>query len=174
MTGDILDARTRLAYEDFILDEAALLDAGDYEAWLELFAPQGVYWLPVDVGRERPTDGLNLVYDDVPRLRDRVKRLRSGLSHTEDPPSRTDHLIGSVRAGLVDPADLPAGIALSEQAVVVRSQALITRTRPQEVHSFAARVTHLLEGPVDAPRIRLKRMDLAAAAQALPPLTFLL
>ena len=36
-----------MAPEDFVAEEAALLDAGRFDDWLSLFAPDGHYWVPL-------------------------------------------------------------------------------------------------------------------------------
>src|SRR4030081_318458 len=91
------DVELLLRCERFVYEEAELLDRGDFEAWLNLLADDAVYWLPVDTSRHEPRGGLNLIYDDRHRLEDRIRRLRSGFSHTEEPLSRTSHLLGNLR-----------------------------------------------------------------------------
>jgi 3-phenylpropionate/cinnamic acid dioxygenase small subunit len=75
--------------EAFLHREAMLLDAGDLGAWLELFAPDGVYWVP---SRREPCDlqrHVSIVYDDRARLTKRVTRLLSGKEYAQEPPSAT-------------------------------------------------------------------------------------
>src|SRR5436190_16333346 len=81
----------------FVYDEVDLLDEQRFAEWLELFADEAVYWLPLDTRRTEPRRGLNLIFDDRARLCDRVGRLQSGFSHTEEPISRTSHLVGNLR-----------------------------------------------------------------------------
>jgi len=149
---------------DFVFTEAALLDAGDFEAWLALFDDECAYWLPIDTSRTEPHGGLNLIFDDRRRLEDRISRLRSGSQHTEDPPSRTVHLIGNLR--LTDAQDQSA-IELDGTMVVAQQRLGVKR-------EFHARVVWLLREDGTSFRIRQKRIDLIDADQPLPALTFLL
>ena len=71
---------------EFLLDEADLLDARRLDEWTGLFADDAVYWLPMDPDQVAPGDGLNIIYDDRPRLLDRVSRLTAGW---RSPTSRT-------------------------------------------------------------------------------------
>jgi 3-phenylpropionate/cinnamic acid dioxygenase small subunit len=32
--------------ERFVFEEARLLDAGQFKAWLRLYEPEGIYWMP--------------------------------------------------------------------------------------------------------------------------------
>jgi hypothetical protein len=41
--------------------------------------PNGWWCLPMDPGQVAPGDGLNIIYDDRPRLLDRVSRLVIGF-----------------------------------------------------------------------------------------------
>src|ERR1700678_770033 len=86
---DIQDsARTLVARStEFLLEEAERLDARRLEEWTSLFADDAVYWLPIDPDQAAPGDGLNIIYDDRPRLLDRVSRLSGGLASPDEPHS---------------------------------------------------------------------------------------
>src|SRR3984885_7595167 len=96
-------------YAEFLLDEADLLDARRLEEWTSLFAEDAVYWLPMDAGQVAPGDGLNIIYDDRPRLLDRVSRLTSGLAFSDEPHSATSHTLSPVRLLAGDQARQAAG-----------------------------------------------------------------
>ena len=91
--------------ERFYYDEAALLDAHRYEEWLALFSEDARYFMPIrrtrmqsELDREFTQHGEMAFFDDTkPLLAGRVKKLQSGRSWAEDPPSRTRHLITNVR-----------------------------------------------------------------------------
>lgn len=100
---------TREQVEDFLYREAALLDAWDLDAWLELLTDDARYLVPpneidpnaaMDVS---PDDTLFIIADDINRIRSRVKRLKSPEAHAEFPPSRTRRLIANVR--ILDQSD---------------------------------------------------------------------
>jgi p-cumate 2,3-dioxygenase subunit beta len=89
---------TRQQVEDFLYEEAALLDAWRLDDWLGLLTADAVYRVP---SNDRPDadsrDTLFLIADDINRIRARVTRLKDKSAHAEYPPSRTRRLISNVR-----------------------------------------------------------------------------
>jgi phthalate 3,4-dioxygenase subunit beta len=91
-----------LAAHQFLVEEAALLDAGDYAAWLGLLCEDIQYLMPVRVTTARGA-GFDSLADmghfdeDMYALQKRVQRLATDHAWTEDPPSRTRHFITNVR-----------------------------------------------------------------------------
>jgi phthalate 3,4-dioxygenase beta subunit len=91
-----------LAAHQFLVEEAALLDAGDYDGWLGLLAEDIRYLMPVRVTTARGA-GFDTLPDmshfdeDMYALRKRVQRLATEHAWTEDPPSRTRHFVTNVR-----------------------------------------------------------------------------
>jgi biphenyl 2,3-dioxygenase beta subunit len=91
--------------ERFYYDEAALLDAHRYEEWLALFSDDARYFMPIrrtrtqrELDKEFTQPGEMAFFNDTKMLlAGRVKKLRSGRSWAEDPPSRTRHLITNIR-----------------------------------------------------------------------------
>ena len=55
------DARS---LERFLADEAALLDRGAFDEWLQLFAPDGTYWVPAAEGQADPFDHVSLFFEN--------------------------------------------------------------------------------------------------------------
>lgn len=89
---------SREAVEDFLYHEAALLDAWDLDAWMDLLTEDARYLVPPnDVPDGDPDTTLFIIADDIDRIRGRVKRLKSADAHAEFPPSRTRRLITNVR-----------------------------------------------------------------------------
>jgi 3-phenylpropionate/cinnamic acid dioxygenase small subunit len=162
-------------YADFLLDEAELLDARRLEEWTSLFADDAVYWLPMDPGQVTPGDGLNIIYDDRPRLLDRVSRLGSGLAFSDEPHSATSHTLSPVRLLDGQRAQEAAGgrgLLPGEHAVTARC--VIGRARQGRTDTFHARIRWVLRERGDALLIVMKRIDLLNAQDPLPVLTFLL
>jgi p-cumate 2,3-dioxygenase beta subunit len=95
----------RLAVEDFLYHEAALLDAWRLDDWLALFTEDCRYAVPAtDALESDPSQALGLIDDDKDRLTGRVDRLKSAKAYREFPWSRTTRLITNVRV-----ADAPDG-----------------------------------------------------------------
>lgn len=101
----IVDVELQHEIEQFLYFEAQLLDEHRYDEWLELFAADLHYWMPVRTNRLRrqeknevsaPTDVAH--FDETATsLRQRVRRLESGMAWAEDPRSRTRRLVTNVR-----------------------------------------------------------------------------
>jgi 3-phenylpropionate/cinnamic acid dioxygenase small subunit len=99
------DAETQHAVEQFLYAEAELLDQHRFHEWLELFTEDVHYWAPTRMTRtvrerdhEIAARGESAFFEeDLPRLKGRVRRLTSGVSWSEEPPSRTRRLITNVR-----------------------------------------------------------------------------
>lgn len=89
----------RSLVEDFLFQEAELLDAWELESWLELFHEErGSYFIPSTGTPESDhRTSLYLVADDIGRLRSRVDQLAGGLTWAENPRSRTRHFVSNVR-----------------------------------------------------------------------------
>lgn len=94
---------TRAHIEDFLYDEAALLDEWRLREWLELLTEDATYEVPAtDVPEGDPKDTLFLVADNADRIRMRVDQLLGKSAWAENPPSRTRRLITNVRIREVD------------------------------------------------------------------------
>jgi len=89
---------TRAQVEDFLYEEAALLDAWRLDDWLGLLTADAVYRVP---SNDRPDadhrDTLFIIADDINRIRARVARLKKQDAHAEQPRSRTRRLLTNVR-----------------------------------------------------------------------------
>lgn len=120
--------------EQFLFTEAQLLDHWQWDRWLELFADDILYWMPVRknrLRRQRDQDevprGIEMAhfYDDFDSLRIRVNQMQSGTHWAEDPPSRSRHLV-DVRVSPSVANDAPAG---TPQEYDVWSNFLVYRNR---------------------------------------------
>ncbi len=100
----------------FYTDEAWLLDERKFDEWLDLLADDLLYFVPRrknvtrrELDREFTGPGqLNHFEDDKDMMRIRVKRLESGMAWSEDPPSRTRHLIGNLRVTPLESGEVRA------------------------------------------------------------------
>ena len=100
---------TRSDAEDFLIREAALLDAWKLEEWAELFTEDGEYLVPAtDDPDGKPGASLFLIYDDRHRLGERAKRLLKKTAHAESPHSRTRHMTSNVVVGESHNGTVPA------------------------------------------------------------------
>jgi len=86
---------------DLLYREALLLDSGEWDAWLDLYLPDAVFWMPAWRDETNPTEDpdreLSLIYYRGRRsLEDRVWRARSGLSVASTPRPRVVHAVTNV------------------------------------------------------------------------------
>ena len=89
---------TRQQVEEFLYEEAALLDSWKLDDWLALMTEDAVYRVPSnDRPDADPRDTLFIIADDIHRIRARVARLKKKDAHAEDPRSRTRRLLTNVR-----------------------------------------------------------------------------
>lgn len=144
---------TRSDAEDFLYDEADLLDAWLLEDWLALCTDDIVYEIP---STTHPTASasasLYLVHDDRYMLESRIKRLLSRNAHAENPRSRTRRLISNVRV-LTDRPD---------EEVALRASFHVLRFRNDEVHHYVGRYDYRLRLTDAGPRIAYRRATLDA------------
>ena len=143
------------AAHQFLVEEAALLDAADYSGWLDLLCEDIRYLMPVRVTTARGA-GFDSLADmghfdeDMYALRKRVQRLATEHAWTEDPPSRTRHFVTNVRT-------FPNGNA----EFVVESALLLFRSRgdTREADLVSAGRADLLRET--AAGLRLARREIA-------------
>lgn len=108
----------RYEIEQFLIEEAAMLDDGRFHEWLQLCTEDIHYTVPVRTSRERNNgDGnstmMNHFDDDYAGLETRIVRLDTEYAWAEDPPSRTRHFVSNVRfhpASAADEYDVQSNI----------------------------------------------------------------
>jgi len=91
-----------LAAHQFLVDEAYLLDAQQYEAWLQTLTEDVRYVMPVRVTTARgagfdTAPGMAHFDEDRYSLSQRVARMGTEHAWAEDPPSRLRHFVTNVR-----------------------------------------------------------------------------
>ncbi len=97
--AELLDSLTRNDVEEFLIEEAALLDEWRLAEWLALFDADCRYLVPSPSADPYAPPGstLYLIADDAFHLAERVKRLGKPTAHAEHPRSRTKRLVSNVR-----------------------------------------------------------------------------
>jgi len=90
---------TRPEVEDFLYEEAALLDAWDMTGWVALFDEGATYYVPPAGAPDDadPSTTLFYVADDYFRLTERAKRLTKRTAHAEYPHSKCRRILANVR-----------------------------------------------------------------------------
>ena len=119
--------------EEFLYNEAELLDARRFDAWLALFTDDVRYWMPMrrnvphdDAEREFTREGFDVNWFDEGKdtLGRRVAQIQTGIHWAEEPPSRICHMVSNVQ--LLHAS--PAGSATPSE-VTARCRFLVYRNR---------------------------------------------
>ena len=148
--GVRFDAALRMEVEDFLYQEAALLDEWHLDDWLELFTEDTRYVVPTtDLPDGDPQKDLVFIDDDIVRLRARVVRLNSRHAHREYPWSRTRRFISNVR--ITD---------VFGDEVSLTGSCLVYRVRMRQADPYVARCYYKLVRMANGWKIRYRRMEL--------------
>ncbi len=101
------DPSLRSQVEDFLYQDAALLDEWRLDDWLALFTADCSYVVPTtDLPEGDPTRHAVFIDDNYERLVGRVTRLKSRHAHREYPYSRTRRLVANVRITRESPEEV--------------------------------------------------------------------
>jgi 3-phenylpropionate/cinnamic acid dioxygenase small subunit len=122
----------------FLYDEAALLDGLRFEEWGELFSDDARYFMPIrrtrtsrELGKQFTKRGEMAYFDDdKTMIVARTKKLLSGSAWSEDPPSRTRHMVTNIRV---------VGDDGNEVTVEVAFHIYRTRLKSEEVSWIGSR-----------------------------------
>ena len=138
MSDDLARLLLKEEIEQFLYHEAELLDERRYEEWLELFAEDAQYFMPMrrnvphdEPEREFTRAGFDVNWFDEGKdtLTRRVKQILTGIHWAEEPPSRICHMISNVQVVIA-----PSGSASGE--VTVKSRFLVYRNRVETETDF--------------------------------------
>jgi len=92
----VTDLAVRDEFRRLLEREARLLDQLRYDDWLNMYAPECIYWVPSTPKAGDPRREISVMFDDRRRLEDRIYRLRTGFAWSQAPASRTVRLIANV------------------------------------------------------------------------------
>ncbi len=109
----------------FYTREARLLDAEDYDAWLETMTEDVSYWMPTRENLFRRDEAaldeqrMNFYRESLTSLRVRTHRLKTGTAWSENPRTRYRHLITNVE---VEAGDAPDTYRASSNFLIYRNR----------------------------------------------------
>ena len=148
-------ALSRAEVEEFLINEAALLDDWRLPEWRHLFAPDCRYLVPNMGGdpHASPDSTLYLIADDDHHLTERIKRLGKRSAHAEYPHSITQRMISNVQIR-----------GESDGATQVQSSFVTFRTSQGVTDTYFGRHEYLLVQPNGAILIKEKRSILKMGA----------
>lgn len=113
--------------EQFYYWEAKLLNDRRFEAWFALLAEDIRYFMPIrttrtmrDVGQEYSGVGEYAHFDDdLSMMKGRLRKITSDVGWSENPASRTRHIIGNV---MIAPGASPDEFQISSAFIVYRNR----------------------------------------------------
>jgi benzoate/toluate 1,2-dioxygenase subunit beta len=143
------DVERRAELEEFLYQEAWLLDQGRFDEWLELYTDDATYWIPLQADQSDPLTTSSIVYDDRRLLEVRVRQFQHPRAHARIPAPRTVHQVGNVRVIESDGCD-----------VRVSSTLVLVEFRRERQRVWGALVEHRLRRTDQGLRIAAKRVDL--------------
>ncbi len=140
---------------DFVYAEARMLDEQRFEEWLDLFTEDGYYWMPLSHDQADPILQGSLMYEDKLLLRVRVERLAGQRTFSQQPRSRSHHLLARPEIETAHPWHKP-----EDGQYAMRVAFHYVEARVDEQNLYAAWATLQLKAQDGALRIQQKRVDL--------------
>lgn len=163
-------ALSRAEAEEFLYREVGLLDQGRHDEWLELFAEDGVFWVPCNDLDNDPTRHVSIIYDTKEALSLRVQRFQIGRT-VQEIPSRTLHLVGNVTVEPTgDDADL---VGVRAGMVLYEVHGKRSECHPAQCHYLLRRADPGAGGAAGGWRIVLKKVAFLGNDQFIENLAFL-
>jgi 3-phenylpropionate/cinnamic acid dioxygenase small subunit len=148
-TSPTRGALTLSECEQFLINEARLLDEARFDDWLALFTPDAWYWVPAEPGQQSPRDTISLMYDDRRLIETRVRRLASPRIYSQEPRSRTSRIVANVTVE-----------ENATNACTVRSKFQLLEYRRETQRIFGGTYLHGLVRGSHHIQIAWKRVDL--------------
>jgi len=135
--------------EQFLFQEARLLDQQRYEEWLALYTEDATYWVPLEQDQQEALETSSIIRDDKTLLELRVRQARHPRAFARQPPARTVHQVGNVMVG-----------AEENSEVDVASTLQVVEYRAERQRLWGATVLHRLRRAQGGWMIASKRVDL--------------
>ncbi|HAB23944.1 MAG: aromatic-ring-hydroxylating dioxygenase subunit beta [Pantoea sp.] len=124
---------------DLIYNEAELLDEQNYDAWMALLSEDYTWWMPLRHGQPDPLTESSLLYEDRFVTQLRVNRLRNARNFSQQPKSRSQHLLQRPVIAWRE----------GEPKAAAATQVIYSESRGEQEWHYAARIEHafrLVEG----------------------------
>ncbi|WOD07556.1 aromatic-ring-hydroxylating dioxygenase subunit beta [Marinomonas sp. GJ51-6] len=146
----------------FIWYEADLLDHKEYQEWLTLWDPKGLYIVPTDNKATDYENTLNLALDDAAMRRMRVARLESGESVSADSTSGTTRMVSRICV-----------LESEDESVFVRCAMTLNELRHGHLVTYPANLEYRLKPTDDGFVIEQKIIKLMHADGFLRTVSFI-
>lgn len=143
----------------FVYHESRLIDEKRFDEWYDLFAADGLYWMPLTRGQPDGRNHTSLFYEDRLLLKLRIERLRNPQSFSQARPSFCQHVL---QAPNIERRDSRANEYLLRTPFIY----LESQLDHQEVYGCLA-WHHLKQTPLGL-SISVKKVELLNCDAALP------
>jgi benzoate/toluate 1,2-dioxygenase beta subunit len=141
--------------EQFLYRQSELLDTKKWQDWIDLFAPDGIYWMP-PAPEYKTWDGQPAIFaEDKNLMTVRMNRVLHPDAWSQRPLWETNHVVSNV-----------AIQKESADEIVVKSRFHMMELRRDDVRHFAGSYLHTLKKTKTGYAIKLQRVDMTNAQAA--------
>jgi 3-phenylpropionate/cinnamic acid dioxygenase small subunit len=142
--------------EQFLYQQSELLDTRQWQKWIDLFAPDGIYWMPPDASY-KTWDGQPAIFAEDKNLMEvRMRRVLHPDAWSQRPLWGTNHVVSNVSIQKIH----------KNGNVDVKSRFHMMELRRDDVRHFAGSYLHHLKKTKSGFKIKLQRVDMTNAQAA--------
>ena len=142
--------------EQFLYRQADHLDAKRWQAYIDLFAADGIYWMPADPAH-KTWKGMPAIFaEDHNLMRVRMGRVLHPDAWSQRPLWGTNHVVSNVSIQKI----------LKNGDLEVRSRFHMMELRRDDIRHFAGSYFHKLKKTGNGYAIKLQRVDMTNAQAA--------
>jgi len=150
LPGVNVGADVRREVEQLLYRQAELLDGKHWQEWMDLFADDGIYWMPALPEQVEWEGSPSIFAEDKLLMEIRKGRVTHPNAWSQAPLWETNHIVSHVALESVE-----------GNRIVVRSRFHMMELRRDNIRHFGGRYHHTLVRADDGQlKIRLQRVDL--------------
>ena len=141
--------------EQFLYHQAELLDGKQWQAWIDLFTADGIYWMPPDASYKTWEGQPAIFAEDKNLMHVRMGRVLHPDAWSQRPQWGTNHVVSNVRIRKA-----------TATAVEVTSRFHMLEMRRDDIRHFAGSYFHKLKKTKGGWKIVLQRVDMTNSTAA--------
>jgi len=142
--------------EQFLYKQSELLDTKQWQKWIDLFAPDGIYWMPPNASYKTWEGQPAIFAEDKNLMTVRMLRVLHPDAWSQRPLWETNHVVSNVSLQKI----------AKNGDVEVRSRFHMMELRRDDVRHFAGSYLHKLKNTRKGYAIKLQRVDMTNAQAA--------
>jgi len=142
--------------EQFLYKQSELLDKKQWQKWINLFTPEGIYWMPPDASYKTWEGQPAIFAEDKNLMTVRMLRVLHPDAWSQRPLWETNHVVSNVLVSKI----------FKNGDVEVRSRFHMMELRRDDVRHFAGSYLHKLKKTKKGYAIQLQRVDMTNAQAA--------